>query len=180
MRLSSSRLGSAADGSDIDPVAATDSKGKVWVAWQGWRDGRAAIYAASQNGGGFSTPAKVSNSARNEWNPSIAADGTGKLSVAWDSYRNGNYDIFMRTATGPDTWSKEMPVAASARYEAYPSIAYDPTGRLWVAYEEAPEGWGKDFGAYETTGIALYQGRAIRIRGLKDGNWITTSPAAIS
>ena len=26
-----------APGSDIDPVAATDSKGRVWVAWQAWR-----------------------------------------------------------------------------------------------------------------------------------------------
>ena len=33
-------------------------------------------------------------------------------------------------------------------YEAYPSIAYDPSGRLWIAYEEGGRGWGKDFGAY--------------------------------
>ena len=25
-------------------------------------------------------------------------------------------------------------LAATARYEAYPSIAYDPQGRLWIAY----------------------------------------------
>jgi hypothetical protein len=36
-------------GSDIDPVAVTDSSGKVWVAWQGWRDGRAAyLYRPSE------------------------------------------------------------------------------------------------------------------------------------
>ena len=63
-------------GSDIDPVAATDAGGNVWVAWQGWRNGKAAIFAASQSGDKFSAPAAVSQSAGNEWNPAIAADKT--------------------------------------------------------------------------------------------------------
>src|SRR5881409_92549 len=84
-----------------------------------------------------------------------------------DSYRNGNYDIFMKTARAPGAWSKEAPVAASAKYESYPSLAYDPGGRLWVAYEEGGERWGKDFGAYETTGLAVYQGRAVRVVGFE-------------
>jgi hypothetical protein len=152
-------------GSDIDPVATSDSQGRVWVAWQGWRQGRAAIYVTVQQGDSFGPPFIVSSSSSNEWNPSIAADRKGRVTVAWDSYRNGNYDVFLRTATAPASWSKEIPVAASARYEAYPSITYDREGRLWVAYEEGAEGWGKDFGAYDTTGVALYQGRAVRLRG---------------
>ena len=155
-------------GSDIDPAATTDSQGRVWVAWQGWRNGKASIFAAAQNGTGFSAPVVVSSSAGNEWNPAIAADGSGRVTVAWDSYRNGDYDVYMRTATS-GSWGKESPVAASARYEAYPSIAYDAAGRLWVAYEEGGERWGKDFGAYDTTGLALYQGRAIRLVGI-EGN----------
>ena len=54
-------------------------------------------------------------------------------------------------------------------------IAYDPAGRLWVAYEEGGERWGKDFGVAETTGLALYEGRAIRLRGFaQDGRPIRT------
>jgi hypothetical protein len=157
------RISSAA-GSDIDAVATTDSQGRVWVAWQGWRNGKAAIFAATQNGGRFSAPAAVSASNANEWNPAIAADGTGRVTVAWDSYRNGNYDVYMRTASS-GAWGAETPVAASARYEAYPSIGYDPSGQLWVAYEEGGERWGKDFGAYDTTGLALYQGRNVQLLG---------------
>jgi len=153
-------------GSDIDPVAVTDSGGKVWVAWQGWRNGRAAIFAAGQNGDKFSAPTLVSQSSANEWNPAIAADIRGRVTVAWDSYRNGNYDIYARTASA-GTWGAETPLAVSARYEAYPSIAYDDTGRLWMAYEEGGKGWGKDFGAYGTAGVAVYQGRAIRLRGFE-------------
>ena len=51
-----------------------DSSGKVWIAWQGWRDGRAAIFSAHQDGDGFTSPEKISNSGKNEWDPAIAAD----------------------------------------------------------------------------------------------------------
>ena len=163
-------------GSDIDPVAVRDSSGKVWVAWQGWRNGRAAIYAAQQDGSRFSKPMKVSNSNADEWNPAIAASKDGSVAVAWDSYRNGNYDVYVRKHES-NAWGNEIAIAASSRYEAYPSIAYDPTGRLWIAYEEGGRGWGKDFGAYNTTGIALYQGRLIRLRGLEAGGRLVSLDA---
>ncbi|MBI3693274.1 MAG: hypothetical protein HY238_00325, partial [Acidobacteria bacterium] len=167
---------STAPGSDIDPAAATDSSGRVWVAWQGWRNGKAAIFAAVQNGDAFSAAATVASSSGNEWNPAIAADSAGRVTVAWDSYRNGNYDVYFRTATGPGAWGPERPAAASAAYEAYPSIAYDPGGTLWVAYEEGGERWGKDFGADESSGVALYAGRAIRLRGFtKNGQVVETA-----
>ena len=41
-------------GSDIDPAATTDSQGRVWVAWQGWRNGKASIFAATEDGDRFS------------------------------------------------------------------------------------------------------------------------------
>ena len=162
-------------GADIDPVATADSNGRVWVAWQGWRNGKGAIFAASQSGGRFSRPAALSSSSANEWNPAIASSLDGRITVAWDSYRNGNYDVMVRTASNGD-WGKETSTIASPRYEAYPSVAYDPTGRLWLAYEEGSERWGKDFGADETSGIALYKGRAIRLLGYeKDGRVVQTT-----
>ncbi len=167
---------STAAGSDIDPAATTDSQGNVWVTWQGWRNGRGQIFASKQNGNAFSAAAVVASSSGNEWNPSIAADANGRVTVAWDSYRNNNYDIFYRTAANSGAWGKEMPAAVSARYEARPSIAYAPDGRLWIAYEEGTERWGKDWGADETTGYALYSGRAIRLRGFEqDGRVVETS-----
>lgn len=157
-----------AAGSDVFPSAATDSTGRVWVAWQGWRDGRARIFAASQDGAKMTAPVEISQSTANEWNPSIAADGTGRVTVVWDSYRNGSYDVYLRTnASGK--WNVETAVAATASYEAYPSAAYDRAGKLWIAYEEGGAGWGKDWGAYETTGVSLYQARAIRLIALDAG-----------
>ncbi len=161
-------------GADLDPVAATDSKGAVWVAWQAWRNGRAAIMSVVQTPSGFSQAKALAAGSGNQWNPAIAADANGRVTIAWDAYENGNYDVMMRTAAN-GAWGKVIPVAATARYEAYPSIAYDPKGRLWVAYEEGAARWGKDFGAQDSTGIAVYQGRAIRLRGFEsDGRAVTT------
>ncbi len=151
-------------GSDIVPTAATDSQGRVWVAWQAFRNGRSQIRAAHQQGGGFSAEMLVSASAGNEWNPAIAASNTGEVAIAWDSYRKGDYDVYFRNFDAASHPGPERPAAASARYQAYPSLAYDSAGRLWVAWEESDPGWGKDFGAYETSGIALYQGRWIQVK----------------
>ncbi len=165
-------------GADIDPVATTDAGGRVWIAWQGWRNGIAAIYAARQEGRAFSKPVKVSNSDQDEWDPAIAADKSGRVAVAWDSYRNGNYDVYERTYLGR-AWGDEIPIAATARYEAYPSLAFDGTGRLWIAYEEGGRGWGKDFGAYASTGTALYQGRFIKLRGLEPNGSLVDLDASL-
>ncbi len=154
-------------GPDIVPVAATDAQGRVWVAWQAFRGGRSQIRAARQQGAAFSAEIAVASSAGNEWNPAIAASPSGEVAVAWDSYRRGDYDVYLRTFDAAGRAGPERPVAASSRYEAYPSLAYDASGRLWVAWEESDEGWGKDFGSYETTGLALYQGRWIRLKVLE-------------
>ena len=168
---------SNAPGSDIDPVATTDSQGNVWVAWQGWRNGRGRIFAVKQNGNAFSAETLIASSQSNEWNPAIAADSNGRVTVAWDSYRNGNYDVYYRTASIANAaWGSEMTAAATAKFESRPSIAYAPDGRLWIAYEEGTERWGKDWGADETSGYALYSGRAIRLRGFEsDGRVVETA-----
>ena len=36
-------------------------------------------------------------------------------------------------------------MAGSAKFEARPSLACDAKGRVWIAYEEGDEQWGKDF-----------------------------------
>src|SRR5207244_2426809 len=71
---------------------------------------------------------------------------------------------FMRTIRSDGTFGPQSPVAASQQYEVRPSLAYDGDGRLWSAWEESAERWGKDFGAYESTGTALYQVRNIGMK----------------
>jgi len=151
-------------GPDIMPVAATDAKGQVWVAWQAFRNGRSQIHAARQQGEKFSDEIVVASSVANEWNPAIAASPKGEIAIAWDSYRKGDYDVYFRTFDNSGRPGAERAAAASARYEAYPTLAYDADGRLWMAWEESDAAWGKDFGADETTGIGLYHGRWIKTK----------------
>ena len=153
-------------GPDLNPVAATDAKGRVWLAWQGFRNDNLEILAAAQNGDRFTREAVVSFSRASDWDPAIAASRGGEVAVSWDTYDKGDYDVWFRRLRLEGEVRMEAPaaVAASQNFEARSSIAYDAENRLWVAYEASDAKWGKDFGAYETTGIALYQGHNLRVK----------------
>jgi hypothetical protein len=158
-------------GTDVNPVAATDAKGRVWVAWQGFRNNNLEILAAAQNGDGFGKEAVVSFSKASDWDPSIATASNGEVAVAWDTYDKGDYDVYFRRLRLEGEIRMEAPVAVAAtpNFEARSSIAYDPQNRLWVAYEASDSKWGKDFGAYETSGIALYQDHNVRLTCFQGG-----------
>src|SRR5262249_13003984 len=121
-------------GADTDPSLAVDRSGVVWVAWQSWTDGKADIRLGKAEAG--STAQVVSEPGVNDWSPSLAADPRGGFVVAHDTYRSGNYDVIARRC-GPDgSPGPAVLVASTPRYEARPSVAIDPRGRAWVAYEE--------------------------------------------
>jgi hypothetical protein len=166
-------------GTDINPVATADSSGRVWVAWQAWRGDNLEILAAVQSGESFSPEQRVSVSRQSDWDPAIAAGPRGEVTVSWDTYEKGDYDVYMRRlrAGSPVHLDAPLPVAASPNFEARSSVAYDAQGRIWIAYESSSTKWGKDFGAYETTGIALYQGHSIQVKCFANGRWFTTSDA---
>ena len=159
---------SSAPGPDISPAAATASDGAVWVTWQGHRESFDTL-ASRQAGNAFSAETVVSTSDSSDWSPQIAAGRDGTVAVAWDTYDAGNYDVYVRKMRFEDGVRMDEPVAvaASPLFEARPSVAFDGENRLWIAYEESFAGWGKDFGAYETTGAGLYQDTTVRVRVLE-------------
>ena len=150
---------------DLNPVAATDTAGRIWLAWQGYRDGNLEILAAAQQGDSFSGETVVSFSQASDWDPSIAAAPNGDIAISWDTYDKGDYDVYFRRLRFGQQIQMDDPVtvAASPKFEARSSAAFDAQNRLWVAYEVSGTRWGKNFGAYDTTGIALYQGHNIEI-----------------
>ena len=150
-------------GPDSFPVAATDDSGKIWLVWQAWRDDSFDVLAIRQDGEQFADPVVVVDAPGNQWVPSVAASTDGQLAVAWDSYQNGNYDVSCRISSGGN-FGQIIPVANSLQAEMRTSVTFDAQNRLWVAYEESPQGWGKDWGALEKTGVALYQGRTVKVR----------------
>jgi hypothetical protein len=164
-------------GTDVNPVATTDAKGRVWVAWQGYRNGSLDILATVQRGDRFTPETTVSFSPASDWDPAIAAASNGEVAVSWDTYDKGDYDVYFRRLRLDQAVRMDAPapVAASRNFEARSSIAYDPQDRLWVAYEASDTKWGKDFGAYETTGIALYQGHNLQVKCFQGSKVLTTA-----
>ena len=175
-------------GADTDVVLATAPDGKVWMAWQAWlagqaagsplKDGQADIRLAD-----VAEPDRflsIDTSEANEWAPAIAIDKGGVIHVAYDSYRNGNYDVrlFNWSPGGGDP--TRLVITDSARYEARPSIAVDPRGRVWVAYEERAANWGKDAeNLVDGKGSTLYRDAAIRVRGV-DGGPLFAAPDPVA
>jgi hypothetical protein len=155
-------------GTDLFPVAATDSAGRVWVAWQGFRNNNLEILTSVQNGDSFWPETIVSTSPASDWDPAIAAAPNGDIAISWDTYDKGDYDVYLRRMRFTDQVSQDAPiaVAATVNFEARSSLAYDPQGRLWIAYEFAGTRWGKDFGAFDTTGLPLYSSHTIQVRCL--------------
>ena len=163
-----------AAGPDLTPVAATDSDGDVWIAWQGYR-GSFDVLAARQRGRRFGPEQRVSTSPANDWAPAIAAGPDGEIAVSWDTYDKGDYDVYVRRmkANGRRVrMEAPQPAAASLDFEARSSVAYDAAGRLWVAWEQSYQSWGKDFGAYETTGSGLYQNTWVQARAFDGSRWL--------
>jgi hypothetical protein len=155
-------------GADSDVVLASAPDGKVWMAWQAWRGGQADVMLAEVEGAG--EPANLSQDPANDWSPSLAFDKSGRPFVAFDSYRSGNYDAFL--------WAggRLIPVAASARFEARPTLAIDSRGRAWVAYEERDANWGKDGeNLVNGKGSTLYRSAAVKVRCV-DGERVLEAP----
>jgi hypothetical protein len=164
-------------GVDLNPVAATDASGRVWVAWQGFRNNNLEVLAAAQTADGFSPEAAISFSPASDWDPAIAASRDGQVAIAWDTYDKGDYDVYVRRVrfTGAVTGDDPIPIATGPDFEARPSLAYDPLNRLWIAYETSGPKWGKDWSAHDTTGIALYQNHSIQVRCLNGNDLYATA-----
>jgi hypothetical protein len=163
-----------AEGADINAVATTDAKGRVWLAWQGWRGDNFDIWLMNL---GERKPIRISTSNANDWSPSIAATKDGLVIVAWDTYDRGNYDIWLAQVQGGKV-KQRIAVAQTLRFEARPQLLVDAQNRIWVAYEEGDVSWGKDFadiGEFKTPiarfnlGAPLYLTRTIQVKVWANG-----------
>lgn len=154
----------ATPGNDFDPAVCTDGTGAVQLVWQAYREGSSDILLATCRGGVWSAPTPVADSPGNEWMPAIAPTPEGAW-IAWDSYQNGSYDVYAARLENGRVGTP-LPIAASAAFEAKASVAVDKLGRVWVAWQEAGENWGKDTGATVPQTMkreAIYRQRAVKV-----------------
>ncbi len=146
---------------DLTPAMTTDAKGHCWLAFQSWNDkGQASIIVDSSGRAGVLKGLEGENC----WHPAIAAAPTGQVAVAYDVYHQGSYDVRLAMFDPGVKDPRIITIAATPKFEARPSIVYDASGRLWIAYEEGPEQWGKDYGSLvPDRGQPLYSARSVRV-----------------
>ncbi|MFT3878751.1 MAG: hypothetical protein QM703_03710 [Gemmatales bacterium] len=123
-------------------VAATDSQGKVWLAWQAWRQDHCDIEAMVLNDDKhfMKTPGLVTEHPQDidgRWFPTMTADKLGNIYLAWTVFRQGHFDIEVMKLYENMRKSNSIPLVTSANDALRPSIACDSDNNLWVAYEES-------------------------------------------
>jgi hypothetical protein len=173
-------------GNNFHVVAAADSVGNVWLAWQSWQpdEKRFAINYMSvsvptegKKAGVAPGQRKAIQASGNSWTPAIAADSKGNVYIAYDTYEKGSYDVWLVGTAARKDGHRGYKIAGSARFEARPSIVCDAQDRVWIAYEEGDEQWGKDYstnqfrkiGFEENPGYDLYNHRTVKVKCLVDG-----------
>jgi len=163
-------------GSNLFHQVAADAAGNLHVAWQSWRNGHSGIYLRSKMNGSWGKEIAIGDATRdaraNDWDAAVAVDRTGTPWVAWDSYATGSYNVLLRPVRNGNA-GPILKVTDSTRYHAHPSLAVDDRNRVWVAYEEAPENWGKDVGFLFETGSGLYDSRTVKVAVYENGKWMT-------
>jgi hypothetical protein len=167
----------------LAPAMATDGAGQVHLVHVARSaDGSSVAHMAGVkvNDAGWSAGSSTSmgRGGGDRWTHTIAAGPGGVWQTACDGYSQGDYDVELAfRGTQNSSQGRPEPVASASRFEARPSICYDPAGRLWIAYEEGPELWGKDYGALDAgDGQPLYSSRSVRVVCLADGKFMR--PAA--
>jgi hypothetical protein len=119
---------------------------RVLATWADKRDFREGydIYAAVyQTGSGFGKNMRVQDEfggVARQWHPTAAGHADGSLVVVWTDEREGNSDLMLSSYDGSE-WSEDMPLpgASGAGEQGHPSIIFDDTGRLHIAWIERDE-----------------------------------------
>ena len=160
-------------GSDITPAACVDTDGTIWVACQSWMESGQATISVRKciNGKWSDVPLGklLKRNGGNHWHPVLAAGPNGRVALAYDVYRNGDYDVDVIFLNGSKL-KEPIWVANTPKFEARPSLTFDKSGQLWVAFEMAPEKWGKDYGAQDSKdGNSLYNTRSVRVVCVGEG-----------
>jgi hypothetical protein len=124
---------------DVEPKAALDSSGNVWVVWRAERKPDSDIMYSYYTGASWTTPAYVSSLMDEERDPVVTVDAYGRVWVFWYAKKAGNWDIYCKYYNG-SAWSPESRVTDDPGYDLQPSVASDASGKVWVLWRSNRNG----------------------------------------
>lgn len=133
---------SSGSGANIHHDAAATVDGP-WVVWQTDRGGQFDV-VGRRLGTELGEIQDIGTGSAGDWHPRVTADSQGTVHVAWDSYENGTFDVFLRSRRD-GRWGDVVSVAQSAAFEGRVALATDRQDRVWIAWEEDGDNWGKPF-----------------------------------
>ena len=173
LELSPARPVSESGTSDVLHKACPDQDG-IWVAWQSDRAGQYDICVRRVGGAARGPVMRVSKNPLNDWHPAVAVTSDGRLCVAWDAFNGDSNDVVARFFTAGN-WSDELAVAAGPQFEGRVDLAADRVGRVWLAWEEGSENWGRAYRGIEADKVRdaagpLHRHREIRIAAIEPDN----------
>ncbi|MFQ5910748.1 MAG: FG-GAP-like repeat-containing protein, partial [Thermoplasmata archaeon] len=118
---------------DMRPSMASDSLGRIFIAWESNRTGDKEIFMRYYDGA-WSPEFQVSDDPGHDIKPTIAIDMHDNLWIAWETDRNGNKDVYLKRYNG--SWSPPIQVttSTSSDEEAFLAVS-DYTDSIWVAWE---------------------------------------------
>ncbi len=127
--------------SDGFPKIATNTDGRKWVVWESGRspsNGRSDIYAAYDQGGGWSAASPVGPVYYWDYGPDIGIDDLDRPVAVWAGWYSGSYqyDIFYSVYAG--AWGGRQQLhTLDPGIDIHPALARAQGGMLWVAWESS-------------------------------------------
>jgi hypothetical protein len=141
------------DAAECNPVTATGSDGKLYVAWQDNRNGNWDIYVSTSND--WSAEIRVTDSNDNQINPAIVVDSSlpNNAYIVWEDDRNGNQDIYVATSSDGFATKTVSPITSNGSDQVEPAIAADSDNTIYVVWTDTRIRGKKDiYGAASNDG----------------------------
>ncbi len=137
---------------DFFPTTAADNAGRLWVAWQSFRDysqyyDHFNIYSSYHHNNSWSTPQYVRPlDGWHDVQPALAAGDDDKVWIAFKSFRDGNANIYVSNATSGGSWINSYALTQTLEDETNPAIVVDQNNDVWVFWSSSAQGHYKIFG----------------------------------
>jgi len=117
-----------------EPTATSDNYGNVYVVWPNMVSGQSDIYLRKLTNGQWQPIENVSNSSGGSLHPDVAVDkNSGVIGVVWQEKVGATWQIYFRTFQSGG-WSSAVNVSNSANHCEDPTVAFDETGQVHIAY----------------------------------------------
>jgi len=166
------------NGNQNNPRAIADNSGGLIIAWQGYYEGTADIYAQHVGVSGQilwgSTGTIICRAAAGQFAPELVTDGAGGAIITWHDYRSaGGEDVYAQRidSAGTVLWQENgIPICASPGTQWYPQICQAGAGRAIITWTDG-RGGAADNNIYaqlvDQTGKVLWE---------KDGVPVCSAP----